>query len=435
MTITWQDSLAIALLIGGILALMVAVHVASKRWDLSAEARRKLIHVATGSAALTFPLIFSNALPVFILTALAAAIMMALRNRQTASGGLGSVLHDVKRRSYGEIYLAVAIAYIFYRSEGAPVLFVLPVLVITLSDTASALIGTSYGRKRFAVADGSKSLEGVVAFFVVTWLCAQITLLLMTDAPKLNVIVLSLLIAAFCALVEADSWAGLDNLFVPIGAHLLLASHLAMAPVDLVVVAVVFLAALAAMLLFAPSLNLSAHSARAYTVLLFLIFSMVAPQNMLMPVLAIAGQICARSQRPAADTQADLNFLALSAGVGMLWLLAGEFIGQSAINLFNLTFAATALIFFGLAVSGVWRFLILAGVPVLGAFLVKVGEINDPIGPSITPTWTAIAVGLIVPAAVAILAPKVFARQRSAKAFFLAMLVPLAIYLKGVAGL
>ena len=40
-------------------------------------------------------------------------------------------------------------------------LYVLPILVITLSDTASALVGTSYGRGAFAVEDGSKSIEGV----------------------------------------------------------------------------------------------------------------------------------------------------------------------------------------------------------------------------------------------------------------------------------
>ncbi|MEP3276206.1 MAG: hypothetical protein ABJN26_09045 [Stappiaceae bacterium] len=435
MTVTLPDVLAIILLIAGILALMVAVHIAGKRWELTAEARRKLVHVATGSAALTFPLVFSSALPVFILTALAAGIMMVLRNRQTATDGLGSVLHDVKRRSYGEIYLAVAIAYIFYRAEGAPVLFVLPVLVITLSDTASALIGTSYGRKRFAVADGSKSLEGVVAFFVVTWLCAMITLLLMTDAPRVNVILLSLLIAAFCALVEADSWAGLDNLFVPIGAHLLLATHLEMAPIDLAVVAVVFLAALTVMLLFAPYLNLSAHSARAYTVLLFLIFSMVAPQNMLMPILAIGAQICARSQRPAKDSQADLNFLALSAGVGMMWLLAGEFLGQSGINLFNLTFAAAALIYFGLAMLTPWRPLLLVGIPVLGVVLLKIGDINGRFGPSIVPDWVVVAVALTVPVLVVLVKPEAFSKMRSPKVFVLALIVPLAAYVKGAAGL
>jgi hypothetical protein len=57
------------------------------------------------------------------------------------------------------------------------------------------------------------------------------------------VIVLSFLIAGFCALVEADSWRGLDNLFVPIGAHLLLARHLGTDPIALLFVAICFVAA------------------------------------------------------------------------------------------------------------------------------------------------------------------------------------------------
>ncbi|MDF2983933.1 MAG: cytidylyltransferase family protein, partial [Devosia sp.] len=235
MSLTWRDGIFIAAVIVGMLSLMGGVRYFAGRYSIGPETQRKLVHVATGTAALFFPLLFSNALPVFLLIGAALLLMLALRSPMLAS--VGGVLHEVKRESWGEIYLALAIAFTFFRGLGEPILYVLPLLVITLSDTASALVGTTYGKRRFAVEDGSKSLEGVAAFFVVTWLVALVTLLLLTDAPRLNVVVLSFLVAAFCALVEADSWRGLDNLFVPIGAHLLLQQYLASSSAELVVVA------------------------------------------------------------------------------------------------------------------------------------------------------------------------------------------------------
>ena len=70
-------------------------------------------------------------------------------------------------------------------------------------------------------------------FFLVTWIVAMVLLLLMTDIGRVNVVLLSLAVAAFGALVEADSWRGFDNLFVPVGIHLFLARHLETEPLAL----------------------------------------------------------------------------------------------------------------------------------------------------------------------------------------------------------
>src|SRR6185369_12578223 len=124
-------------------------------------------------------------------------------------------LHDVQRTSYGEILLAIAVAFVFYFSIGRPVTYVLPIAVLTLSDTAAALVGVNYGRKRFTVEAGTKTLEGVAIFFLVTFILSSVILLLMTDIGRLNVVLLSAVVAAMSALIEADSWRGFDNLFVP----------------------------------------------------------------------------------------------------------------------------------------------------------------------------------------------------------------------------
>ena len=203
MSLTPADGFIIAAILLAIPALMLLVRWLGQRFGWNPEVSRKLVHVGTGGLALTFPLLFSNPLPVLVLLAIAIPLMFAIRIGLL--GGLGAALHGVQRQSYGEVYLALAIAITFLRAEEQPVLYVLPILVITLSDTAAALIGTAYGRARFKVEGGAKSMEGVVVFFVVTWLASLIVLVLMTDAAPLNLVLISMLIAAFCALVEVDS--------------------------------------------------------------------------------------------------------------------------------------------------------------------------------------------------------------------------------------
>ena len=431
MSFTWRDGIFIAAVIVGMLSLMGAVRYFGRRYHIGPETQRKLVHVSTGTAALFFPLLFTNALPVFLLIGAALLLMLALRSPALAS--VGGVLHEVKRESWGEIYLALAIAFTFYRGLGEPILYVLPLLVITLSDTASALVGTTYGKRRFAVEDGSKSLEGVAAFFVVTWLVALVTLLLLTDAPRLNVVVLSALIAAFCALVEADSWRGLDNLFVPVGAHLLLQQYLASSSAELVVVAVGFLLFLGLMLLVAEALSLPQRAARGYAILLFLMISLMAPHNALLTGLVIVGQVWARAKRPGTSQRPELDLLAVAAVVALFWLVAGELAGRSVLALFNLSFAAVALGFAALALRGWWRLVLLPLGAAIGGLFTWVSALNTPWHPPwFAADWPWLVAALAVPAGLALLRPEFFTAHRSAKLFAVAMLVPLGFYVRGM---
>ncbi len=413
----------------GILGLMAGVRLLRKRLGLSAEVQRKMVHVATGSAALTFPWVFSSATPVLILLGVAAAIMLLMRQSKVAMHHMGAVLHDVQRNSYGEIYLVLSVGLLFIRSTDMPILYVLPLLVVTLSDTASALVGTKYGQARFAVEEGTKSLEGVVAFFVVTWLSAMIALLLMTDAARINVIVLSLLIAAFCALVEADSWKGLDNLFIPVGAHLLLARHLETPPLEMMLVGAVFVAAIFGMRAIAPVLNISTHAARAYTILIFLVLSVAGVHNAALPVLAIAAHMFARSVHPCKARHPDLNLLAAATGVALTWMVAGQTLGQNVINLYNYTFGVVALIFFGLALKGYWRFALLPLMGATGALWLWSISMNPEADVWNNPSLPLMLAGVVLPMTLVSVVPDWFDTYRHAKAFALAALIPIALYL------
>ena len=430
----WWEYALVPLVVGAILVLMLVVRAIAARFGTGAEVQRKIVHVAVGLSSLTFPLVFSSPGPVLLLTAAAVAVMLALRHGLL--GSMGEVIHGVERASHGEIYMALVVALLFFRSEGAPVLYVLPILVITLSDTASALVGTAYGRLRFPVEDGHKSVEGVVAFFMVTVIASLCVLLLLSDAGRLNVIVLAFLIAAFCALVEADSWRGLDNLFVPVGAHLLLARHLDTEPGALLLLALGFGVAVILALRYAGTIGLTRHAARSYVILLFLILSVTTPLNAVLPIAAVAAHLAVRRLNPCRSPRPDLDLLAAATGAALLWLAFGEWLGLVSINLFSATFAGVACTFAALAVTGRAD-----RVPVLlagGLFLALVIVVAlqvvaaNPVHASWYGTvWIPVALSIAIGTAVALAWPAWFARYRSPKAFAVAGAAPVAILLTG----
>ena len=169
-------ALDLALLAGSVALLMgviAAVRYAGERFGWHAEVSRKTIHVAIGLYAMAQPLLFDTRLPVVVLLLIALALMGWLRMPQVRTSGLGKAIHAVERRSLGDIWLALAIGFVFLQSEGEYIFYALPLAIITLSDTAAALTGSAYGRSRFAVEDGVKSWEGVVAFFMVSVIVAM----------------------------------------------------------------------------------------------------------------------------------------------------------------------------------------------------------------------------------------------------------------------
>lgn len=412
--------------IGGLLLAMAVVHALARQHGWSAEMQRKCVHVTTGLYALTLPLTFREAWPVLVLTAVAVTVLAAMRLPALARSRLGSTIHGVARKSYGEILLALAVGFVFVRSINEPVLFVLPLLVLTFSDAAAALTGVTYGRRLFAVEDGTKSLEGVTMFFLVTCILTMAVLLVMTDVPRVSVIVLALAIAAFGAAIEADSWRGFDNLFVPVGLHLFLQNNLAASPLAVAGSAALYLAIVLGLLVAAPRLGLNRHAARGYGVVAFLILSATATHNAVLPLLAFLAFVVLERRRPGPEPHADLDFLAGVASVSLLWLFLGEIGGHTAINLYGLTFAGVAVVLTALALASRVALALIVAV-VLGGITFAVTRLNP--ASAAYPLTPALGVSLALCLAAALAWPAGFARWRAFAAFAVALIVPLALYL------
>lgn len=213
------ELLLLAILMGG-LALY------QRRRTLSAELSRKLFHVGGGLTTLSFPWIFPGAWPVLLLALITILALLALKYIRALQGNLGVVLYRVERTSLGELYFPLSVCLLFVFTATHALLFLIPVLILTLADPAAAVIGERYGRLRYTLVKGNKSVEGSATFLLVAFACVLVPLLVLAHTALGQAVLIATLVGLQATLVEAVAWEGLDNLFIPLFAGLLLAGLL-----------------------------------------------------------------------------------------------------------------------------------------------------------------------------------------------------------------
>ena len=199
------------------LAILAAAEIWTRWWTPNAELSRKFVHLAGGLACLAIPWLIRS--PWVVLTMAAALCTLFI-----VGGRLKwlTCLGRVDRPTRGSEYFPVAIFLVFCLAQGRPWLFVCSVLVMVVSDSMAALIGSAYGRIRYEIENDRKSLEGSAVFGVLAFLAIQIPLLLMTDYSRASCVLSALLVATLVTGFEAISLRGSDNLFVPVGVCLTL---------------------------------------------------------------------------------------------------------------------------------------------------------------------------------------------------------------------
>ncbi len=192
-----------ALAVVVLLLVPVSVQLLSRRLPVAPEVLRKLVHI--GGALLAVPLPLFLSYRQIVVLGLTFAVLMAI-SRQAR---IFSAVHDVDRRTYGEILFPLGVALLAAAfPHGEP--YVYGVLVLGLADGLAALVGTRYGRVRLP---GGKSVWGSLTFFVVALAAA----LALVGATYVALVAAVALTAA-----EANLRHGFDNLVVPSLAALLL---------------------------------------------------------------------------------------------------------------------------------------------------------------------------------------------------------------------
>lgn len=416
--------------VGVLLGLMALVRVLAARADLDAEVSRKLVHVGTGIYAMALPWLFPDRWPVYMLVGLTIVAMVLLRLPRL-SGGLGAALHGVRRRSWGDFMFALAVGLCFFLADGGALFYVLPIAVLTLADAAAALAGTAYGTRRFRVEDGHKSVEGSVVFFTVTLLIALICLMFLSRIPPANILALSVMIAAFGTLVEAQSWRGFDNLFLPLGLLVFLSIHADSSLAALAGLAGLFTVALVGFRAVGPRLGLTTHAARVHVVAMFLILAVVEVQNAILPAMVLVANAWAGLRRPAADDYGDLDIVAALALFSFGWLALGTATGWNAVQFYGLTSMGLAMGLGALAIGARPVRLALFAALLLG-LRGAATAINPPHTLWAESLWGLAVLCLVSGAALALAAPGFLRRDRVAKLTILSLVPPLGYYLLAI---
>jgi dolichol kinase len=285
------DLVEAGLLALGFVAILLGAELWHRRSGPPVEVTRKLVHLASGLPVLFFPWIFQSTWPVLGLSGFIAGILAWARHR----GMLRSV-HGVERSSRGELLYPLGIVLLFWMAHDQPVLYLVSVLVLIVSDPAAALIGSSYGRSRYEVEEHWRSWEGSLAFFLMTFLAVHLPLVLMAGLdPSLTVLV-GLVVALLVTLFEAVSLNGADNLVIPLASYLLLQRLTAETSATVGVHLGVLLALLAGLGLLSLEFRfMKASGVMAATLFFYVVYALAGPAWLVPPVLGTLFLVAFRS--------------------------------------------------------------------------------------------------------------------------------------------
>ncbi|MDX2105696.1 MAG: hypothetical protein SFY67_04765 [Candidatus Melainabacteria bacterium] len=229
--------------------------------DTTKEYVRKTLHVSMGSICLSFPWLFQSGLVVSLLAFLSTSILWIIRYcKGFALGKMKSVVCSDSRKSYGELYFPAAIALTFAVSGGEPVLYIVPIAILTFADASSALFGIRWGKHPFKYLPFKKSYEGSLAFFFVSFIVSVLGLAALGDMDTRHIFMVSAVVTAVTTLIEAACPEGLDNLMIPLGALFILKTHSLLSVEDLAIRLVVLTTLPFLLLLNQRRLNLQSES-------------------------------------------------------------------------------------------------------------------------------------------------------------------------------
>ncbi len=219
----------VATLVFGLAVAMLGV---LRAWQALAQPEpelvRKFFHLGGGLLGLSLPWLFRELAPVLALGGATMALFAALRLVPALRRGPGQVLAGVRRKTIGEFCFVASFCLLFWLADGDKLLYGVPLLVLAVADTFAALIGAGYGKKRFRTWKGRKSVEGSAAFFLAAFFCVHVPVLLFTETPRLESLLIAVNLALMVMMAEAAAWWGLDNLIIPLFGYALLGSFLPM---------------------------------------------------------------------------------------------------------------------------------------------------------------------------------------------------------------
>ena len=193
-----------------LILLFLGIDFLQKRVITSVSWSRKATHIASGIIILLFPS-YLTMWQIVAMSVLFVVILSVSKVKRILS------LHKINRVSWGEVYYPASVGIIsLICLPDFTKAFYAGILCLALSDAIAAIIGGIIPLKTFYFGKHTKSLGGVLGFFLVT-----LAIFLILFMPFGSSIFLLLGIAVVLTVAEVFSFYGTDNLVVPILAALL----------------------------------------------------------------------------------------------------------------------------------------------------------------------------------------------------------------------
>lgn len=304
------------------------------------ELSRKAVHMGMGCICLTFPWIFLDIWPVAVLAVLAVAGLAAVRFVPFLRREMGGVLGGVERRSFGEFYFPVAVAIVFVLSAGDRLLYVIPVLTLTVADSVGALVGLRYGTARYQTDEGLKSAEGSLAFFTAAFLTCHIPLLLFSETGRAECLLIGLTSGFVVMLLEAISWRGQDNLIIPIGMYFLLQYYLPLTTAELLLRLLLVIGLVVLVVLFRKRTTLSDSAVLAGALSGYAIWAFGGWFWLFPPLLLFIVYVNLPAFSPEGRPIQNLHAVTRVMAGGFLWMLLAYALQMEFFTSFFLCMAA-----------------------------------------------------------------------------------------------
>jgi phytol kinase len=337
---------AVAVVFSGFLALLAGLEICVRYTGIEPETSRKLLHTGSGALTLSFPFLFHELWPVLLLTGAGALLMFGIKFLPALRTQLGGVANRVERVTFGEVYFPLSVALLFWLTrESHVLLFVIPVLMLTLADATGAMIGHRYGMTRYFGA--SKSLEGSIAFVIVAFLCVHVPLLLWSDTGRAECLLTAATLGLLVMLLEGSSGRGLDNVLIPIGGYFLLRFYLSLDATALLLHLLVTVALVALLLLARRRTTLADDALVASAFLCYVVWAVMGWAWLVAPVaIAIGYRWLSPPTRDNSLRIHDVSTVLSVCAPAIIWLaFAGARRNESLLLPYTIVFGAHLAMF------------------------------------------------------------------------------------------
>ncbi len=183
---------------------------------LSVNITRKIVHIGGGIVAALLPVFLDLKTAVVIGGGFFLILLWSKKKNFLNS------VHKMSEESIGALLYAPSLtltAIVFWPIN--QLAFQGAALVLGLSDGIAGIVGRRHGKRKYSIT-GTKTVEGSVAFFLITVLILSAILLANSSQPLFSKMIFVFGGSSFLTIIEALFGKGWDNLFIPLVAGFIL---------------------------------------------------------------------------------------------------------------------------------------------------------------------------------------------------------------------